>query len=131
MGIKRIADGRVATMTQWKTGTVALLAAALAGSFAASQTLAQETVQLELWSRQDPSGPLRPGNVVKAADKLNAALEQEGANQRVSVTVRETPAKGFADDALQLLRVFGIGAGPDIFIAATGKPAVREREGRD
>lgn len=105
-------------MTQWKTGTVALLAAALAGSFAASQTLAQETVQLELWSRQDPSGPLRPGNVVKAADKLNAALEQEGANQRVSVTVRETPAKGFDDDALQLLRVFGIGEGPDIFIAA-------------
>ena len=80
--------------------------------------LAQETVQLELWSRQDPSGPLRPGNVVKAAERLNAELEAEGSDKRVEVVVRESPAKGFDDDALQLLKVFGIGEGPDMFIAA-------------
>ena len=32
--------------------------------------------------------------------------------------MRESPAKGFDDDALQLLKVFGIGEGPDMFIAA-------------
>ena len=80
--------------------------------------LAQETVQLELWSRQDPSGPLRPGNVVKAAERLNAELEAEGSDKRVEVVVRESPAKGFDDDALQLLKVFGIGEGPDMFIQA-------------
>ena len=32
--------------------------------------------------------------------------------------MRESPAKGFDDDALQLLKVFGIGQGPDMFIAA-------------
>ena len=80
--------------------------------------LAQETVKLELWSRQDPSGPLRPGNVVKAAERLNTELEAEGSDKRVEVVVRESPAKGFDDDALQLLKVFGIGEGPDMFIAA-------------
>src|SRR5689334_19949076 len=79
---------------------------------------AETTVKLELWSRQDPSGPLRPGNVVKAAERLNKALATEGSDKRVEVVVRESPAKGFDDDALQLLKVFGIGQGPDLFIAA-------------
>ncbi|MHA1549549.1 MAG: ABC transporter substrate-binding protein [Alphaproteobacteria bacterium] len=79
---------------------------------------AQETVTLELWSRADVSGPLRAGNVIKAADRLNAELEAEGSGKRVEVVIRESPASGFDDDALQLLRVFGIGEGPDMFIAA-------------
>jgi len=77
-----------------------------------------EAVKLELWSRADPSGPLRPGNVVKAAERLNAALKAEGSADQVEVAIRETPAKGFDEDALQLLKVFGIGEGPDMFIAA-------------
>jgi inositol-phosphate transport system substrate-binding protein len=110
-------------MTHWKTGTIALLAAALAGGSAASVVaptlaLAQETIKLELWSRQDPSGPLRSGNVVKAAERLNQELAAEGSDKRVEVVVRESPAKGFDEDALQLLKVFGIGEGPDMFIAA-------------
>jgi inositol-phosphate transport system substrate-binding protein len=110
-------------MTHWKTGTVALLTAALVGGSAASviaptQALAQETIKLELWSRQDPSGPLRSGNVVKAAERLNEELAAEGSDKRVEVVVRESPAKGFDEDALQLLKVFGIGEGPDMFIAA-------------
>ncbi|MEZ5670152.1 MAG: extracellular solute-binding protein [Alphaproteobacteria bacterium] len=92
-----------------------ILAAATALGAAAQ---AQETITYELWSRQDTSGPLRPGNVVKAADLLNAALEAEGSDKRVAVVVKETPAGGFDDDALQLLRVFGIGEGPDMFVQA-------------
>ncbi|MCT7378636.1 ABC transporter substrate-binding protein [Chelativorans salis] len=110
-------------MTIFKTGTTALVTAALLGGAAtgiltAAPALAQETVQLEIWSRQDVSGPLRAGNVVKAADMLNAALEEEGSDVRVEVVVRESPAQGFDDDALALLRAFGIGEGPDMFIAA-------------
>src|SRR5882724_7047655 len=111
-------------MLHWKTGKVALLAAVvLAGCSAASivaatRALAQNTVKLELWSRQDPSGPLRAGNVVKAAERLNKELAAEGSAKRVQVVVRESPAPGFDDDALQLLRVFGIGQCPDTFIAA-------------
>ena len=98
--------------------TKAFLGAFAAATLLASTALAQETVTLELWSRADPSGPLRPGNVVKAAERLNEELAAEGSDKRVEVVVRESPAKGFDDDALQLLKVFGIGEGPDMFIAA-------------
>ena len=92
-------------MLHWKTGTVALLTVAFAASSVASmvappRALAQNTVKLELWSRQDPSGPLRPGNVVKAAERLNKELAAEGSDKRVEVVVRQSPAKGFDDDAL-------------------------------
>jgi inositol-phosphate transport system substrate-binding protein len=110
-------------LRNWKPSTLAVLTAAvfgisgalIAGSPAA---FAQETVKFELWSRQDPSGPLRPGNVLKAADRLNKELAAEGSNKRVEVVVHESPAKGFDDDALELLKVFGIGKGPDMFIMA-------------
>ncbi len=101
-------------MIHWKSGTAALVVAAAVMSTSAFA----ETIKLELWSRADPSGPLRPGNVVKAADRLNEALKKEGSADQVEVSIRETPAKGFDEDALQLLKVFGIGEGPDMFIAA-------------
>jgi inositol-phosphate transport system substrate-binding protein len=110
-------------MLRWTSTTVALLAAALAGGSAGTlvgvtPALAQNTIKLELWSRQDPSGPLRAGNVVKAAERLNKELAAAGSGKRVEIAVRESPAPGFDDDALQLLKVFGIGQGPDMFIAA-------------
>jgi inositol-phosphate transport system substrate-binding protein len=77
-----------------------------------------DTIKLELWSRADPSGPLRPGNIVKGAERLNAALKKEGKTDQVEISIHESPAAGFDDDALQLLKVFGIGQGPDMFIAA-------------
>jgi inositol-phosphate transport system substrate-binding protein len=108
-------------MTYWNIGPSTLLAAAIicgpAVMMGATPAFAEE-IQLELWSRQDPSGPLRPGNVVKAAERLNAELKAEGSDKSVKVVVRESPAKGFDDDALQLLKVFGIKQGPDMFIAA-------------
>ena len=81
-------------------------------------TAAAETVALELWARQDTSGPLRAGNVVAAVERLNAALAAEGSDTVVELTVNESPASGFDDDALALLRAFGIGEGPDLFVAA-------------
>jgi inositol-phosphate transport system substrate-binding protein len=110
-------------MLHWKVGTTALLTATLAAGvfsspFTPGRAFAETTVKLELWSRQDPSGPLRPGNVVKAAERLNEELKAQGSDKRVEVVVRQSPAKGFDDDALQLLKVFGVGEGPDIFIAA-------------
>src|SRR5262252_6527826 len=110
-----IAITRKRLMRGWKTGMVL---AALAAISVPAPGLAQNTVKLELWSRQDPSGPLRAGNVVKAAGRLNKELASEGADKRVEVAVHESPAPGFDDDALQLLKVFGIGQGPDMFIAA-------------
>ena len=120
--VLNLSEIREAMMRHWKTTAATLLIAALAGGssafFASAAVLAQNTVKFELWSRQDPSGPLRPANVVKAADRLNKDLAAEGSGKRVEVAVHESPAPGFDDDALQLLKVFGIGQGPDLFIAA-------------
>ncbi len=92
---------------------------ALPAFFGASQATAQETITLNLWSRPDNSGPLRPGNIVRGAENLNAVLESEGADFRVAINVIEVPSEGgFDGDAERLLRAFAIGEGPDMFIAA-------------
>ena len=77
------------------------------------------SLELTLWSQADPSGPLRPGNILKGAERLNAQLEKDGADYRVSITVLEQPDQGGYDgDAERLLRSYAIGEGPDIFHAA-------------
>lgn len=77
-----------------------------------------ETIDINVWSRQDTSGPLRPGNLITAGKILNRTLAAAGSDIRVNVIVTSSPAPGFDEDALQLLKVFAIGEGPDIFIAA-------------
>ena len=80
---------------------------------------AQETITLDLWSRADNSGPLRPGNILKGAERLNEQLAAEGADFRVEINVLEQPGDGGYDsDAERMLRAFAIGEGPDLFHAA-------------
>jgi len=98
--------------------TRTIIGALAVATLLSTSALAEETVTYTLWSRADPSGPLRAGNVVKAADRLNAELEKEGSDKRVAVKIQESPAGGFDEDALQMLRVYGIGEGPDMFIQA-------------
>jgi len=97
----------------------AALAASVALPALVGPALAQDTVELTLWSRADNSGPLRAGNIVRAADVLNERLAAEGADFRVNLTVLEQPSEGgFDSDAERLLRAFAVGEGADMFIAA-------------
>ncbi len=98
-----------------KLAAAAISAALLAG--VPAPTSAEEVV-LTAWSRQDTGGSLRGGNLITAASRLNKALEEERSETRVTVLLRQGPATGFDDDALQLLEVFGSGRGPDVFVAA-------------
>lgn len=77
-----------------------------------------EEVTLDLWSRADRSGPLRAGNIVAAADKLNRMFEAAGSDTRVKINLIETNAKGFDADALDLLKAHSVGDTPDIAVAA-------------
>ena len=70
-----------------------LIFAAIGALALVSTPVFAETINFELWSRADPSGPLRAGNVVKAADRLNAALKKEGSADQVKVTVHESPGQ--------------------------------------
>src|SRR6266704_3943753 len=79
---------------------------------------AAEDVVIKVWSRADRSGPLRAGNLVSAGDTLNKILAAAGADKRVKIELNETNAKGYDDDALDLLKAFAVDKGPDIFVLA-------------
>jgi hypothetical protein len=64
------------------------------------------------------SGPLRAGNIVAAAEPLNAVLAAAGADKSVTVEVFEGPATGHDQDALDLLKACSIDQGPDLYVAA-------------
>ena len=102
-------------MRHLKLMTAALVVGAtLAGAFAASA----EEVTVKLWARADRSGPLRAGNIVAAAEPLNAALKAAGSDKTVKVEVFEGPATGFDADALDILKAFSVNQGPDVYVAA-------------
>lgn len=85
---------------------------------ASAEDVAREEIILKLWSRSDRSGPLRGGNIVAATELLNKQFGAAGLDMRVKVEVFENPAKGYDLDAQQLLRAFGVGKGPDLYVAA-------------
>ncbi|KZL18387.1 maltose ABC transporter periplasmic protein [Pseudovibrio axinellae] len=90
--------------------------AATALSFAPA-AMAEE-ITVKLWSRADRAGPLRAGNIVAAAETLNAMLKASGSEKSVKVELIETNAKGFDADALDLLKAHSVGEAPDIAVAA-------------
>ncbi|HEY2863207.1 MAG TPA: extracellular solute-binding protein [Casimicrobiaceae bacterium] len=100
----------------WKlafAGTLAGVLLAIAGQ----QAFAEDVV-IKVWSRADRSGPLRAGNLVAAGDTLNKMLAAINSDKRVKIELNETNAKGYDDDALDLLKAFAVDKGPDIFVFA-------------
>ncbi len=96
-----------------------LAAAALVGATLVTALPAlSEEVTVKLWARADRSGPLRAGNIVAAAEPLNAALKAAGSDKTVKVEVFEGPATGFDADALDILKAFSVNQGPDLYVAA-------------
>lgn len=77
-----------------------------------------EEIVIKLWARADRSGPLRAGNIVAAAEPVNALLKAAGSDKTVKVQVHEGPATGFDADALDILKAFAVNQGPDVYVAA-------------
>jgi inositol-phosphate transport system substrate-binding protein len=99
----------------WK---LALSGMATVATLVAAQPAAAEDVVIKVWSRADRSGPLRAGNIVAAGDTLNKMLASINSDKRVKIELNETNAKGYDDDALDLLKAFAVDKGPDIFVLA-------------
>jgi inositol-phosphate transport system substrate-binding protein len=97
-------------------GLAAGVGGATLGGFAL-QAQAEEVV-VKLWSRADRSGPLRAGNIVAAQEPVNAVLRAAGSDKTVKVEVFEGPATGYDADALDILKAFAVGQGPDLYVAA-------------
>jgi inositol-phosphate transport system substrate-binding protein len=92
--------------------------ATFAGASLQTTAASAEEITLKMWARADRSGPLRAGNIVAAAETLNGMLKAAGSPNTVVVDVFESPATGFDADALDLLRAFSVGQGPDVYVAA-------------
>ena len=101
-------------MMQWHR--LAVLAAVGVGL--AVPVAHSEEITLHLWSRSDRSGPLRSGNIVAAAEPMNAMLKAAGSKDTVKVDVFEGTAAGYDADALDLLKAFSVDKGPDLYVAA-------------
>ena len=100
----------------WKHALSGLIAGMVFGA-AATSALAEDVV-IKVWARADRSGPLRSGNLVAAGDTLNKLLAATGTDKRVKIELNETNAKGYDDDALDLLKAFAVDKGPDVFVLA-------------
>ncbi len=107
----------IGTKGFFKTVAVATLLLGLAAPFSATVAVADE-ITVKVWSRADRSGPLRPGNLIKAAELLNKQFAAAGSDTVVKVDVHENNAKGFDADALDLLKAFAADKGPDVYVAA-------------
>ena len=99
----------------WKLAIAGSLAGTL---FVAAAPAFAEDVVIKVWSRADRSGPLRAGNLVSAGETLNKMLASINSDKRVKIELTETNAKGYDDDALDLLKAFAVDKGPDIFVLA-------------
>ncbi len=98
--------------------TLGAAALALVATLAPAPPVRGEEVAVKLWSRADRSGPLRAGNIVRAAELLNKQLAAAGADRRIAVEVHENNAKGYDDDALDLFKAFAVDKGPDVYVTA-------------
>ncbi len=96
----------------------ATLSLATAAGLAAPPPAAAEEIVLTLWSRADRSGPLRPANIIGAAEVVSKMLAAAGSEDTVKVEVFENNATGFDQDALDLLQAFAVDKAPDFYVAA-------------
>ena len=67
---------------------IAAGAAILAGSLFTPVAVADD-VTVKLWARADRSGPLRAGNIVKAAELLNKKFKAAGIDRSITIEVHE------------------------------------------
>jgi inositol-phosphate transport system substrate-binding protein len=95
----------------------AVTASLLAGASYLSPASAEE-ITLQLWSRADRSGPLRPANILSAAEVVNGMLKAAGSDDTVKVEVFENNATGFDQDALDMLQACAVDRCPDFYVAA-------------
>jgi inositol-phosphate transport system substrate-binding protein len=100
-----------------KSLTVLALMAGFLGHGATGPAFADE-VTLKLWSRADRSGPLRSGNIVKAAELLNKQFAAAGIDKTVKIKIHENTVRGYDKDALELMRAFAVDKAPDFYVTA-------------
>ena len=95
----------------------AVAASLLAGASYLAPVAAEE-ITLQLWSRADRSGPMRPANILSAAEAVNEMLKAAGSENTVKAEVLENNATDFDQDPLDMLQACAVERCPDFYVAA-------------
>lgn len=75
-----------------------------------------EDITIKLWTLADRSAPARVTNIEAAADLMNHQFEAAGSDTRVVIDANASTVQGWDDLALDTLKAFAVGMGPDISV---------------
>lgn len=95
--------------------SLAFLATVAVAALVSSAAVA-ETITIKLATLAERSAPARITNIEAAAAILNQQFKAAGVDKTIVVNANASAAKGWDDLALELLKAFAVGQGPDISV---------------
>ena len=75
-----------------------------------------EDIKIKLWTLADKNGPGRVTNIEAAAGIMNAQFKAAGVDKRIVIDVNNSSVQGWDALALDTLKAFSVGQGPDIYV---------------
>ncbi|MDH7807706.1 MULTISPECIES: ABC transporter substrate-binding protein [unclassified Rhizobium] len=75
-----------------------------------------EDINIKLWTLADKNAPGRVTNIEAAAGIINAQFKAAGIDKRVVIDINNSAVQGWDSFALDTLKAFSVGQGPDIYI---------------
>ncbi|MEW9538164.1 sugar ABC transporter substrate-binding protein [Agrobacterium radiobacter] len=75
-----------------------------------------EDINVKLWTLADKNAPARVTNIEAAAGIMNAHFKAAGVDKRIVVDTNNSSVQGWDGFALDTLKAFSVGQGPDIYI---------------
>lgn len=97
------------------TKCLALLATVAISALATGWAHAED-IKIKLSTLADKTAPARITNIEAAADIMNQQFKAAGVDKHIVIEANNSTVKGWDDLALDTLKAFAVGQGPDIYV---------------
>lgn len=97
------------------TKTLTLLATVALSALAAGMAQAED-IKIKLSTLVDKSAPARVTNIEAAAAIMNNQFKAAGVDKHIVIETNVSAAKGWDDLALENMKAFSVGQGPDVYV---------------
>ncbi|MEH0070961.1 extracellular solute-binding protein [Pannonibacter sp. Pt2-lr] len=97
------------------TKPLALLTSIALSALVAGNAYAED-IKIKMSTLADKSGPARITNIEAAADIMNSQFKAAGIDKRIVIEANASAVKGWDDLALELMKAFSVGQGPDLYV---------------
>jgi inositol-phosphate transport system substrate-binding protein len=81
-----------------------------------ASTASAEQITLKLWTLADRTAPARITNIEDAAAILNQQYKAAGIDKTIVIEANNSAVKGWDDLALDMIKAFAVGQGPDLYV---------------